>query len=78
MSPSWEANSCSAIQEIISILWASKVHYRFTNRSPVVPIQSQMNPMYTLQILVPHIGIYLYTVNVIRPRRAVGIVELAQ
>jgi hypothetical protein len=28
LSSSWEANSCSAAQEILSILWNLKVHYR--------------------------------------------------
>ena len=27
-SPSWEANRFSANQEILQILWKSKVHYR--------------------------------------------------
>ena len=29
--PSWEANQFSASQEISSILWNSKVQYRFTS-----------------------------------------------
>ena len=30
-SPSWEANRFSAIQEIPSILWNTKVHYHITS-----------------------------------------------
>jgi hypothetical protein len=43
-------NSCSATQEIPSILWKSKVYYRA--QEPVTgPILSQMNPVHTLTIL---------------------------
>ena len=39
-SPSWEANSFSASQEILSILWDSEVHYRIKKCLPPVPIMS--------------------------------------
>jgi len=44
--PSWEANRFSASQEILRILWNTKVHCRnHTCRSPV-PILSQLGPVH--------------------------------
>jgi hypothetical protein len=42
-SPSWEANSFSASQEIPRSLWNTEGHYRLRKSPPPVPILSQLN-----------------------------------
>ena len=46
-SPSWKPNQFSASQEISSILWEPKVHYRIHKCPTPVPIQCQLNSVYT-------------------------------
>jgi hypothetical protein len=45
-SPSWQANSCSAGQEILCFLLSPKVHYCVNNSLILVPILSQKNPVH--------------------------------
>jgi len=46
LSPSWEVTGVSAGQEIILVLWKTKVHYRTHNIPPL--IITQLNPIHAL------------------------------
>jgi hypothetical protein len=56
-SPSWEANSCSATQEIIPASMVSKVNYRVHKSPPLVPFLTQINPTKTSYIFKNHFNI---------------------
>jgi hypothetical protein len=47
LSPSSEASSCAAIQEVSNILWHPNLHDCVHRRPSLIPILSQINPAHT-------------------------------
>jgi hypothetical protein len=47
LSPSWEAASCAATQELANILQNPKIRNLFARALHLVPIPSQINPVHT-------------------------------
>jgi hypothetical protein len=54
-SPSSEANSHSASQEIPCILWNPKFHYHVHKTPPLLPVLRQMNTFHTFPSYFPKI-----------------------
>jgi hypothetical protein len=59
-----EAASCTATQELPGILWDPRVYYRVHNSLPLVPILSQITPIYTTPPVSPT-SILILSINLL-------------
>jgi hypothetical protein len=68
LSPSWEAASSAAIQELLNILWNSTAHYHVPKILPLGPILNQINPVQTTPFYLSKIRF-----NIIHPPTSWGL-----
>jgi hypothetical protein len=60
-NPFWQAATCAATQELPSMLWNPKVHYRVHKSPPLAPILSQIDPIPTIPSYLSKIILILST-----------------
>jgi hypothetical protein len=60
LSPSSEAANCATIQELPSILWNPKVHYRIHKSLSLIPTLNQMNPVHINPLCISKIALLIH------------------